>query len=187
MTLQEEDFAEDIPTAEELKLLARGSLRVQKVPQYIEKRSEHLARDGVSRSNVPQSQAASQRSSSPPTSPNRPNTANGTGARERCSSVSLDHEESDEERETTPTPAIRNRAATEDAEAKKDGEDGEGDDSTSEEEEEEDKSEDEATKSQPAAKKQKSDVGSSFLKKLTGSSQKGMKLSELLNYPIVPG
>ncbi|CAE7224569.1 unnamed protein product [Rhizoctonia solani] len=131
-TLREDDFAEDVPTAEELKLLARGSSRGRTAPKNVGSRSQHLAPSPTNQSNEARGQMASQRSSPPPpSSPEWPDTADRDETRERCSSVSLDHEESEDEREATPTPTIRTRIAAEDedGENKEDTEDD--DDSTS--------------------------------------------------------
>ncbi|CUA75305.1 hypothetical protein RSOLAG22IIIB_11631 [Rhizoctonia solani] len=191
--LQEDDFAEDNPTAEELKLLARGASRGQKTPQNVQKRSERLGRSSVDRSNIrqTQTQTTSQHSSPPPpfppsspSSPKQPKQQNGgIETRERHSSVSLDHEESEDEPETTPTPATRKRTTTDNMEAEKDGEDGEDEEdgeinSSASEDGKDDESEEEVTESQPPPqKKQKNEAGSTLLKKLTGSSQKDQKLT----------
>ncbi|KAF8751491.1 hypothetical protein RHS01_08599 [Rhizoctonia solani] len=118
-TLQEDNFAKDIPTAEELKFLVQGLLHGHTAPKNAGNCLKNLAPSPTNWSNTAQSQTTSQPSSLPlPSSPDRANAADGANLRERSSSVSLDHKESKDKRKTTPTLAVQTCIATEDKEDK---------------------------------------------------------------------
>ncbi|GAB1527814.1 hypothetical protein RhiTH_011002 [Rhizoctonia solani] len=118
-TLQEDNFAKDIPTAEELKFLVQGLLHGHTAPKNAGNCLKNLAPSPTNRSNTAQSQTTSQPSSlPPPSSPDGANAADGANLWERSSSVSLDHKESKDKRKTTPTLAVQTCIATEDKEDK---------------------------------------------------------------------
>ncbi|CUA69804.1 hypothetical protein RSOLAG22IIIB_08731 [Rhizoctonia solani] len=172
--LQEDDFAEDKPTADELKLIShrRRSNKHQATPTHPNRRTDKEptsatspAQSSTHDNNLPPlSGPPSQRSS---VAPIRNSTLDDSPRveplRTRYSSVSLDHEEMEDSRELTPTPPSRSKPkhpskAT--SQVEPDEEEGEEDTETEEEaQEESDGSEEdgeEATESQaPPNKKQK--------------------------------
>ncbi|KAG8700855.1 hypothetical protein FRC11_012613, partial [Ceratobasidium sp. 423] len=101
--LAESDFAEDVPTAEELKLIARRSVKPCNPPQPADDKSDQDITSPRPRPHEsPVSAAASPRSDDPVDEPSQ---------RERHSSVSLDHEEPDDSHEDMPTPTTWKRNA----------------------------------------------------------------------------
>ncbi|KEP46785.1 hypothetical protein V565_181670, partial [Rhizoctonia solani 123E] len=201
--LSENDFAEDIPTAEELKVLARGSgHRNLPVPSDSRPRQTYSSTTGTDNStrhstDSPHSPQSTGLGSREGTASLRQDKRSSAGTEpERAGSASLDHEELDDPRDVTPTPANqkasqsdggrkrangrtdmgKNKGDDEDKENEENEEDEEDD---SEEDEDEDGDEDEEadnTESEaelPAKKKQKrKSANASSGKKVVGSAAK---------------
>ncbi|CAE6498606.1 unnamed protein product, partial [Rhizoctonia solani] len=116
--LGDDDFAEDIPTEEELKMLGRGSTKPRRTSDSPNRSATRATSSPSNTSEGPRATSPDRGSPKParpgpiepPHAPSpRSSIRSSPPCRERASSVSLDFEESEGEREATPTPSTRKR------------------------------------------------------------------------------
>ncbi|KAG8741524.1 hypothetical protein FRC11_014733, partial [Ceratobasidium sp. 423] len=184
--LKDDDFSEDIPTMEELKILGLGSSKPHHTSDVPQLWMEKVPASSPS-SNDPWL-LNSKRSSPTPTSPTRtmPQSQQSTASPVEdgspthgvhSSSVSLDYEEETGSCEATPTPQTHTPTAVSQCQLMAKPSDDEDDDDENEEEKEEAPSSDDDEETQPPPKKQKTKSSKSLVEKLVTSGKRSGKPS----------